>query len=88
MACPLVWCYAPNSDLTGWNPPYICEDECPTLEDAHRHARVLREHYPGHLFAVTYGERPKSARPVLPGEQLPPLPPFKNSNVSLPKFSS
>jgi len=60
----LVWCYVPNDDGTGWESPHVCETECPSLADAHRHASVLRAHYPGHLFAVTAGGRtPKPAGP-------------------------
>ena len=58
MPTPLVWCYVPNSDLTGWNLPYVCEDECPTMADAHHHASILRKHYPGHLFVATNGRQP------------------------------
>jgi len=62
----LVWCYVPNDDGTGWESPHVCETECPSLADAHRHAAVLRAHYPGHLFAVTAGGRtPKTAAPIL-----------------------
>jgi hypothetical protein len=54
----LIWCYVPNDALTGWGLPYVCQDECPSMADAHHMARVLREHYPGHLFAVTDGRTP------------------------------
>lgn len=56
----LVWCYVPNYNLTGWELPYVVENSCPSLADAHHHARTLRMHYPGHLFAVTNGNRPNS----------------------------
>jgi len=57
----LVWCYVPNYNLTGWELPYVVENCCPSLADAHSHARTLRLHYPGHLFAVTTGKFPKPA---------------------------
>lgn len=59
---PLIWCYVPNDNGNGWRPPHVCEDECPTMADAHYLARILRDHYPGHLFAVTDGRRPLDAR--------------------------
>ena len=62
MPSPLVWCYVPTDQCNEWEPPYVCETECPTLADAHHHARVLRQHYPGHLFAVTDGREPLRTR--------------------------
>ena len=58
MITPLVWCYVPTPNLVGWELPYVCQSECPSLADAHAMARVLRSHYPGHLFAVTNGRQP------------------------------
>lgn len=56
----LVWAYVPNADGDGWNPPYVAQpaigeidgDAFPTAADAHQVAKILRAHYPGHLFAV------------------------------------
>jgi hypothetical protein len=62
MPSPLVWCYVPSPDLLSWESPYICEEECPSMADAHERARWLRSQYPGHLFAVTFARRPLPAR--------------------------
>lgn len=66
----LVWAYIPDDSGTGWGVPYICQpalgevdgDVFGTAADAHRTAKILREFYPGHLFAVLHTERtPKLA---------------------------
>jgi hypothetical protein len=71
----LVWAYVPSESGMTWEIPYVCQppigeidgDVFYAAEDAHRVARILRQHYPGHLFAVVHTSRPpKVVRPELP----------------------
>jgi hypothetical protein len=59
----LVWCYIPNEEATGWLEPHICEDEATDKASAHQVAKILRRHFPGHLFGVMHASRaPKLTR--------------------------
>jgi hypothetical protein len=71
----LIWAYVPSESGMTWEVPYVCQppigdvdgDVFYAAEDAHRVARILRQHYPGHLFAVVHTSRlPKVVRPELP----------------------
>ncbi len=72
----LVWAYVPSAaDGAYWDVPHVCQpslgdvdgDVFATAADAHRVARKLRQHYPGHLFAVVHTSRtPKVTSPQLP----------------------
>ena len=71
----LIWSYVPTASLMGWEVPYVCQPPLGEVDgdvfydarDAHRTAHTLRQHYPGHLFAVVHTSRlPKLARVDLP----------------------
>lgn len=71
----LIWAYVPTGENLGWQVPYVCQPPIEEVDgdvfydvaDAHRVARTLRQHYPGHLFAVVHTSRaPKITRPELP----------------------
>ena len=66
----VVWCYVPNDNGDGWEPPHVCQpvigeidgDVFATAADAHSCATILRQHYHGHLFAVLHtSQTPKLA---------------------------
>jgi hypothetical protein len=55
-----LWMYVPTEDCTHWDPPLLLWHTA-TQGQAHDQARLLREHWPGHLIAVTPFDRtPKS----------------------------